>query len=217
MSETCLKIAITKGLGVGIIAGSAMVKIPQMVKILRAGSGEGISVPGALLEMYAISSTWAYAVARQFPFTAWGEAFFLAIQTSGIIILCLVYAKKSSLAGIYLVAYIGVMYVLLSGQIPVNVLATLQACNMPVMLVSRMIQILQNYRNGHTGQLSAITMVLVFLGSLARIFTSIQETGDPVLMWVFISSSSSSGAIVLQLFWYWNTTNEYLKKKAKAE
>ncbi|XP_071949457.1 mannose-P-dolichol utilization defect 1 protein-like [Antedon mediterranea] len=216
-NETCLKIALTKGLGIGIIAGSAMVKIPQMLKIMKARSGEGISVPGNLLEMFAISSSWSYAVARSFPFTAWGEALFLAIQTSIIIVLCLVYAKKSSYAVVYLVIYTGVMYVLLSGLTPVNVLATLQACNMPVMIVSRMIQIVTNIRNGHTGQLSAITMVLIFLGSVARIFTSIQETGDMVLVCVFISSSTFSGLIVLQMFWYWNVTNEYLKQKAKVE
>ena len=35
-------------------------------------------------------------------------------------------------------------------------------------------QIISNFRNGHTGQLSAITCFLLALGAIARIFTSIQ-------------------------------------------
>ena len=41
-----------------------------------------------------------------------------------------------------------------------------------------MIQAVENYKNGNTGQLSSITVALLFFGSLARIFTSVQETGD---------------------------------------
>ncbi len=37
-------------------------------------------------------------------------------------------------------------------------------------------KIIANFRNGHTGQLSAITTFLLALGAIARIFTSIQVT-----------------------------------------
>lgn len=40
--------------------------------------------------------------------------------------------------------------------------------------LSQLIQATSNYHNGHTGQLSAISVFLLFAGSLARIFTSIQ-------------------------------------------
>lgn len=38
----------------------------------------------------------------------------------------------------------------------------------------QLIQATSNFRNGHTGQLSAISVFLLFAGSLARIFTSLQ-------------------------------------------
>lgn len=41
-------------------------------------------------------------------------------------------------------------------------------------LCPQLIQAVTNYRNGHTGQLSAISVFLLFAGSLARIFTSLQ-------------------------------------------
>jgi hypothetical protein len=56
----------------------------------------------------------------------------------------------------------------------VTVSAYLQAANIPMVVVGKMIQAISNYRQGHTGQLSAITVFLLAAGSLARIFTSIQ-------------------------------------------
>uniref|UniRef100_V5ICI7 Putative conserved secreted protein n=1 Tax=Ixodes ricinus TaxID=34613 RepID=V5ICI7_IXORI len=49
-----------------------------------------------------------------------------------------------------------------------------------------MMQVWSNHRNGHTGQLSAITTGLLFFGALARIFTSVTETGDALMVATFM-------------------------------
>lgn len=80
------------------------------------------------------------------------------------------------------------------------------------------IQVVTNYKNGSTGQLSAITLLLLFGGSIARIFTSIQETGDVIIIVTYCVSTVANGAIVFQLFWYWNvdkTAKNKNKKKKK--
>ena len=46
--------------------------------------------------------------------------------------------------------------------------------NIPMIVLGKLIQAVKNFQNGHTGQLSAITVFLLTAGSLARIFTSIQ-------------------------------------------
>ena len=92
-------------------------------------------------------------------------------------------------------------------------------------------QIIANFRNGHTGQLSAITIFLLFAGSVARIFTSIQETGDQVrptqrhlskqlsnsplqmLILNFVVSTAVNGILFLQVLFYWNATKTALNKK----
>uniref|UniRef100_F6V4J8 Mannose-P-dolichol utilization defect 1 protein homolog n=3 Tax=Ciona intestinalis TaxID=7719 RepID=F6V4J8_CIOIN len=83
---------------------------------------------------------------------------------------------------------------------------------MPAVVISKLIQALDNYKNGSTGQLSAITVFLMFIGSLARIFTSIQETGDNLVVLNYIVSSTSNGVIAFQILWYWNA-NVATKKK----
>merc|ERR1711909_82317 len=99
------------------------------------------------------------------------------------------------------------------GLVPDNILWYGQAANIPTIVVGKLIQAATNYKNGHTGQLSAITVFLLTLGSLARIFTSIQDTGDQVMILTFVVSSSVNVVIALQVLYYWNTTKEVLKKE----
>uniref|UniRef100_A0A8B9MFL7 Mannose-P-dolichol utilization defect 1 n=1 Tax=Accipiter nisus TaxID=211598 RepID=A0A8B9MFL7_9AVES len=77
----CLKILLSKALGYAIVAGSVMVKLPQVLKVVGARSGSGLSIPAVLLELLALGGTVAYGCARAFPFSAWGEALFLLLQT----------------------------------------------------------------------------------------------------------------------------------------
>ncbi|XP_065273011.1 mannose-P-dolichol utilization defect 1 protein isoform X2 [Emys orbicularis] len=64
----CLKIVISKGLGLAIVAGSLMVKLPQVFKILGARSAVGLSLQAILLELLAITGTMVYSLANGFPF-----------------------------------------------------------------------------------------------------------------------------------------------------
>jgi mannose-P-dolichol utilization defect protein 1 len=59
-------------------------------------------------------------------------------------------------------------------------------------------------RQGHTGQLSAITVFLFFIGSVARVFTTMQEVKDPILLWGFVLASALNGLLALQMVIYWN-------------
>ncbi|XP_069033944.1 mannose-P-dolichol utilization defect 1b [Embiotoca jacksoni] len=72
----------------------------------------------------------------------------------------------------------------------------------------QLIQAASNFRNGHTGQLSAISVFLLFAGSLARIFTSLQETGDSLMALTYVISSACNGIITLQVLYYWNSSPE---------
>ncbi|KAI8498869.1 Mannose-P-dolichol utilization defect 1 protein [Branchiostoma belcheri] len=208
----CLKILISKVLGYGIILGSSIVKVPQVIKIVLARSAEGISIYGVLLELTAITNTLAYSYANKYPFSAYGEALFMLFQTAAIAFMVLYFQGKHAAAVGFLGCYAAILSYLLSGMAPMSLLATLHASGMPVVLVSKMIQAIANYRQGHTGQLSAITVFLLTLGSVARIFTSYQETGDSLLIMTYVVSSAANALIALQMVWYWNVS-----QKPKAE
>ena len=49
----CLKLAVSKGLGIGIIGASSIVKVPQILKLVNSQSAAGISFLSYLLETAA--------------------------------------------------------------------------------------------------------------------------------------------------------------------
>lgn len=211
----CLKIVLSKGLGIGIILGSVMVKLPQILKLMGAKSAEGLSFKSVLLELLAITGTMAYSIANKFPFSAWGEALFLMMQTVTIGFLIQHYGGRSSRGLLFLVVYFGLLVLVLSPVTPISVVTSMQASNVPAIIISRLIQAWSNFCNGHTGQLSAVSVFLLFAGSLARIFTSLQETGDSLMALTYVISSTCNGIIALQVLYYWNSSPERKKKKKK--
>ncbi|XP_014362697.2 mannose-P-dolichol utilization defect 1 protein homolog [Papilio machaon] len=213
----CFKSTLSKGLGIGIIAGSILVKVPQILKILGSKSAEGINIYGVYLELFAITANFSYSYVMNFPFSAWGEGTFLAIQTAIIAALVLHYGGNSLKAATFLAVYVGLVSTLVSGYTPKDVLWSMQAINVPIIVIAKAIQIITNYKNGSTGQLSAVTCALLFGGSIARIFTSIQETGDSIIILTYCVSTATNAALVLQLFWYWNVKPTSTKNKKKKK
>lgn len=213
LDEPCLKLALSKGLGYGIIVASTMVKLPQVLKIFSAKSGAGISVFGTFLELLAITFNASYSYGKRYPFTAWGEALFLLVETALIAFLVLWYDKKKGAAALFVTLYAGLVYTLMSGLTPINVLWTLQAANLPLAISGKLIQAATNFKSGHTGQMSGITIWLLFLGCVARIFTSIQETGDQLVIMTYAAASLANFLLVAQVHYYWKATDKFLAKK----
>ena len=99
--------------------------------------------------------------------------------------------------------------------IPTQFVDLLAGLSLVLSLVSRLWQSFCIYRDKSTGNLSAITMLMLFFGSLARIFTSIQETGDRTLIWTYILNTFANFLLIFQLGYYWSAsipTSEQLKK-----
>ncbi|XP_076389085.1 mannose-P-dolichol utilization defect 1 protein homolog isoform X2 [Megachile rotundata] len=212
----CFKATLSKGLGLGIISGSLLVKVPQIVKILKNKSAEGINVFSVLLDLFAITSMISYSFISGFPFSSWGDGVFLGLQTLAIAVLVMHFRGNTVQATAFLAAYIAVLFAATSGLTPVNVLWTCQAMNIPIVLASKLMQAYTNYSNGSTGQLSAATGFMLFFGSLARIFTSIQETGDRTMIIMYICSTAANAVIAAQILYYWNVEAKTIEKTKKV-
>jgi len=213
----CIKMLVSKALGLAIVVGSSLVKLPQVVKIGQSGSADGISFMGVLLELVAITFSGGYAFTSNFPFSSYGESVFLALQTAAIGVLVVAFTRGKLQALLFGALYTGVAWALLTPSItPAIVLWYGQAANIPMILLGKFIQILTNFKNGHTGQLSAITVFLLALGAIARIFTSVQETGDNLVILTYVCSSVVNSIIALQVLFYWNSTSKINEQKKTA-
>lgn len=201
----CFTALLSKGLGIGIIAGSVLVKVPQIMKILNNKSTDGLSVVSVLLDLMAITFHMSYSFVSGFPFSAWGDGTFLALQTAAIAALIFFFGHRSTARSFVFIFLYGILvFVLMGGLTPVKFLWTAQGFNVPILLTGKLSQAFTNYKNGSTGQLSAATCFMLFFGSLARIFTSIQETGDTMMIITYCVSTFANAVIVSQLLYYWN-------------
>ncbi|KAL8967244.1 MAG: hypothetical protein Q9197_005530, partial [Variospora fuerteventurae] len=79
-SSPCFSLAVSKLLGLGIIALASVVKVPQILKLARARSAAGVSVLACALETAAYLVTLAYSARQGFPFTSYGETALIAVQ-----------------------------------------------------------------------------------------------------------------------------------------
>ncbi|KAK3873065.1 hypothetical protein Pcinc_021899 [Petrolisthes cinctipes] len=208
----CLKAALSKGLGLAIVGGAILVKVPQILKIVGARSGQGISIIGTILELLAIGFNVSYSFVNRYPFSSYGDGVFLLIQTAIIGALVFFYGGSAKKGILFFITVLSTITFLCSGSVSLKILWMLQASNIPIVFAGKMVQAVANYKNGSTGQLSAITVTMLFFGSAARIFTSIQETGDQIIILTYMVATVANGTLLAQLIYYWN-----VKPKGKKD
>ncbi|CAF1069350.1 unnamed protein product [Rotaria sordida] len=213
----CNKMLLSKMLGYAILIGSLLVKFPQIVKIYWNKSGVGVSVLAETIMLAAIFGSMAYGYTSEFPISAYGDSYFLFIQTILVILLVLYYKRKYTLALIYLVLCVFVTVLMYEKLLPARLVGILAGLSLVLSLISRLWQSFCIYKAKSTGNLSALTMLMLFFGSLARIFTSIEETGDPTLIWTYILNSFANFLLVFQLGYYWSAPASDLKEKMSDE
>jgi len=210
----CLKIALSKCLGYFIVALASLAKLPQVIKVLQASSVEGLSLLSFITELITMTGTFSYSSARGFPFSTWGESLFKACQTCFLVVLFFYYTNRPLAAVLFPFLYGAFVYVLLSGMTPIAVLVQLVSLNILFLSISRVSQISTNFRNGHTGQLSFVMVLMLLFNHAARIFTTLQETGDKYMLTIFIVSTVFNVTMVTQILYYWNVKIDKQKKTA---
>ncbi|KAK2714204.1 hypothetical protein QYM36_008686 [Artemia franciscana] len=154
LNTSCLKGIISKCLGYGIIAGSLMVKLPQIIKISGNKSGKGINMLSICLEIFCITATMAYSFRNEFPFSAWGESLFLGLQTAIVAALVIFYGegpsspnKGNGYSAIgFLAVYALFLAILLGPLAPLEALWVMQAANVPLILLAKSIQAKSNFQ-----------------------------------------------------------------------
>ncbi|KAI0410105.1 hypothetical protein F4802DRAFT_14746 [Xylaria palmicola] len=213
----CLKLAISKGLGIGIIGASSIVKVPQILKLVQSRSASGVSFLSYLLETSSYLITLAYNIRNGFPFSTFGETALILGQNVIITVLVLNYSGRASMAAL-LVAALAVSFVtLFSGNIlDMQTLGYLQAGAGVLGVASKIPQIAAILQEGGTGQLSAFTVFNYLAGSLSRIFTTLQEVDDKLILYGFIAGFTLNCVLAAQMVYYWNAPSAKAKGKMKA-
>ncbi|KAF4618420.1 hypothetical protein G7Y89_g14883 [Cudoniella acicularis] len=204
-STECIKLAISKGLGIGIIAASSIVKVPQILKLISSRSASGISFLSYLLETSAYLISLAYNVRQGFPFSTYGETGLILVQNVVIAVLVLNYSGRATTAALFVAGLAASAITLFSKDIlDMQTLGYLQAGAGVLGVASKLPQILAVWQEGGTGQLSAFAVFNYLAGSLSRIFTTLQEVDDKLILYGFIAGFVLNAILAAQMIFYWN-------------
>jgi mannose-P-dolichol utilization defect protein 1 len=84
-------------------------------------------------------------------------------------------------------------------------MTSLQAGSGVLSIASKLPQILTVYNQGGTGQLSAFAVFNYLLGSLSRIFTTLQEVDDNLILYGYIAGFALNAVLAAQMVYYWNS------------
>lgn len=255
---TCLKGLISKCLGVVMTTASAIVKMPQIRNMLKAGSASGLAPASVYSETFMYLCSVVYFVGKDLrddgklnDFADYGENVNLAAQNAIIMALMWWYNGSSPLhiamvcasfaafmawgftlpmecgpigacadaitQSLAAEATPGVCWQALSQPCQ----ALLMALPMPLMLFARVPQILANFRNGHTGILSVVTLSMNTLGSCARMFTCMNDKSglevDMSAFFVYALSFACNATMALQCVAFKEKTKAVLAAKGKKD
>lgn len=160
----CLKLSISKALGIGIISASSIVKIPQIKNLLASRSARGVSFLAYVLETSALLVGLAYNTRMGFPLSTFGESALIAVQNVVIAVLVLRFGGWSDALVVgFLAVGAGVAWGLFSEVfVDVGMLARVMAGAGVVGVLSKVPQIWTVWKEGGTGQLSAFAVCFFF-------------------------------------------------------
>ncbi|PWN49152.1 mannose-P-dolichol utilization defect 1 protein [Violaceomyces palustris] len=227
-SERCLRIVISKALGLGIVVFGSIMKVPQILNILRSRSARGISLSMYSLEVVAYTISLAYAVRSRLPFSTYGENLSLTFQNMIITLLVIAYSparkgqaidpasRKSAILVAALVMLSGSVALSSPTVIPPTLLTLLQALTIPISLASKVPQMLELHRDKARGQLSSIVVFAQLLGTIARVFTTMTETDDKLLLYGFSLATVFNAIIAVQVVMYWNGDKDGIATSKKG-
>lgn len=155
----CTSLALSKALGVAIVSSSAIVKLPQLLKIISSKSAEGLSFPSYLLETASFAISLAYSARNGFPFSTYGENALVAAQNVVIAALILHLSGKSVGAAAFVGGTAAAGYALANNEIVnMDLLGQLMAGAGVIGMAAKVPQIYTIWQQGGTGQLSAFAV-----------------------------------------------------------
>lgn len=156
----CTSLAISKALGLAIVGASAIVKVPQILKLVNSRSSSGVSFVSYALETASLLITLSYGVRNQFPFSTYGETALIAVQDVVVAVLVLTFADRPAAAATFVAVIAASVYALLfdANLIDAHSMAYLQAGSGVLGLASKVPQIYTIWHEGGTGQLSGFAV-----------------------------------------------------------
>ncbi|CAE7234014.1 unnamed protein product [Symbiodinium natans] len=213
-----LKKLVITGLNWAMLAGSCLMKLPQINNILKAGSVVGLSETFVINDCIAGLLFVYYNVLSGHPFMSWGENVIVGVQNTIIIFLYWHYSPQLSKAPRFLgaVAFVVASVAVLLLGLPEAGVSALGTAPIILGNGSKVPQIWKNMAQKHTGTMAAVPALLGLAGCSVRVLTYALQTKDVVAILNPLAAAALWFILLLQFVLYWKTTKE-VQKQAEAK
>lgn len=200
----CMSFLVSRAIGFGLVGFSCILKVPQLVQIVRHRSGRGISIPSLFMEISANVLGIAYHRQRQFPFATFGETIVILIQNLLIAFFVTHFSPKYNLLSWngFIVLGSCLLFAVERGLTSDSAIRLLWNVCLPLSIAYKLPQIWHTYRAGCKGELSKLSCFLTLMGSTGRVFTTIRELGDWSILSMYLLNMLLNGTILVQSIIY---------------
>jgi len=206
---------VTNFLNYGMFAGGSMVKMPQVIAIVRTKTVKGISESSLAIETLACLCFCSYNFLMGHPFKTWGEMAMITLQCAIQVVLYWTLAadhlRVAPRAVAVVLVFVGIV-ALQKGCLPEALMPALGLAPTVLGSVSRLPQIIMNFNQKHTGNLSIITWGLSGVGNSVRIVTTLLTLSDPITLFGHAIAFILNFTLVFQILFYQSRTAEVVSK-----
>lgn len=180
-----------------------ILKIPQIINLVKVKSTVGINLYALLLELTSYTIMTCYNYCNNYALLSYMEYPIILVQEIILIYLVLKYmgilgTNSFALFGLYL----GITGAFLSGLLPKWILSFLAPCCTPVSASSKVVQLLEILRTKNAESISILTWFLSAFTNLTRVFTIYMDSADVTLLINFTVSVLLSTSIMLSAMYY---------------
>lgn len=204
----CVKLVISKLIGIVIVVLSCSMKLPQ-IKIMLSSQSEStkLSELSAVTDILSYLLIVLYNLHYSYPFNTYGENFTVLIQNLVILVLFFRSTKFGLFRILYSSATILFTAVCLHDKyVPEYLWAYIGSGSLPIIVISRVSNIIYLFNAKNPGPLSAFTFILAVAGCFTRILTTLAETGDTVILLNVGVALILNATILIQIIVYSSNT-----------
>ncbi|XP_071542386.1 solute carrier family 66 member 3 [Panulirus ornatus] len=178
-------------------------KVPQIMKIIKAKSVQGLSLASLLLELTSYSIMLSYNVYSAYAFSTYFEYPLMVIQDVVMLGVFLTFTGRlSPLVVLPAAAFSYFAYSIASGSLPSSLITTLVSLCTPISASSKVVALLTIIRSKNSATVSIPSWSISAYTCVTRLFTIYVESADPALLMNFGTSFILNLCIITAAVFY---------------
>ena len=192
---------IAQALGGVMAAGALLLYTPIISNLLKAKSGEGMSMQTWVFNLLGFTAAIMYPIKKKFPISTYIEGIALVIQSTIVLGLLAYYNDQIKEFCIGMSLYLPLAFFVSCPIIPMKYAPVFQVLATILSNYAQVPQILLSYKLKKSSW-SLISAFLSTAGNVIRVYTTMVLTKDPFIFYGHILGASTNAILMAQILIY---------------